>query len=679
MLYNFLPIQALCNNEEKTNQTMPYRLFSMLAFFLTISFTLSAQKYLTERDVSGKVQKLYEEARQHINAVRNSEALDALEKALQKEPAFIDARLMYADLNLQMERYSLAEEAFEQALTLGPNYAPLAYFLVAQAEFEQQKFEEADQHLEQYLQSGKAKGDRKTEAERLQANARLSANARNNPVPFTPQSLGAGVNSELPEYLPSLTADGEKLVFVRVVGRQEDFYLSQKKNGRWEEAIPLENINHPQLSEGAQSIAANGKSIVFTACERKDGLGRCDLYITEIKNGQWQPARNLGSPVNTKGWESQPSLSADGNTLYFVSDRKGGQGLIDIWASKRDAAGNWEEPTNLGASINTAEREQAPFIHPDGQTLYFMSDGHPGLGGFDIYFSRRQPDGSWSTPQNLGYPINTEANEGAFIVSLDGRTAYFSTDRAGVVDSLMPEDRKLLRRASDIYSFELYPEARPKPVTYVKAIVREAGTRRPLIAEVDFIKLKSGQSHVQAQTDEEGEFLVVLPIGEDYALNVSKPGYLFHSENFALSEAGSLTEPFLLEIELIPISEPTADAPTPKPVILKNVFFETGSAALLPKSTSELIRLKDLLEENPNLTIRINGHTDNVGSEEDNQLLSENRAKAVYDFLVEKGIDKERLRYKGYGESKPIASNDTPASRQENRRTEFEVVRGGQR
>ena len=172
---------------------------------------------------------------------------------------------------------------------------------------------------------------------------------------------------------------------------------------------------------------------------------------------------------------------------------------------------------------------------------------------------------------------------------------------------------------------------------------------------------------------------LVLPIGEDYALNVSKPGYLFHSENFALAEAGRLAKPFLLEIELIPISEPTADAPTPKPVILKNVFFETGSAALLPKSTSELIRLKDLLEENPNLTIRINGHTDNVGSEEDNQLLSENRAKAVYDFLVEKGIDKERLRYKGYGESKPIASNDTPASRQENRRTEFEVVRGGQR
>ncbi len=651
---------------------MPYHFMAVLVLFFSLH--LSAQPYLTERDVPGKTLKLYEEAKQHLNAARNVEALEALEKALQKEPAFIDARLMYADLNLQMKRYGKAEEAFENALALGPDYAPLAYFLLAQAEFEQQKYEEAAAHLELYLQSGKAGGKRLAEAERMKASARLAADARSRPVPFEPQSLGPGVNTELPEYLPALTADGEKLVFVRVVGRQEDFYLSKKENGQWQEAVPLDNINHPQLSEGAQSIAANGKAIVFTACEREGGLGRCDLYIAEMKGGRWQPARNLGSPVNTKGWESQPSLSADGNTLYFVSDRAGGQGLIDLWVSRKDAGGKWGEPQNLGPAINTAEREQAPFIHPDGQTLYFMSDGHPGLGGFDLYLSRLQPDGSWGTPMNLGYPINTEANEGALIVGLDGRTAYFSTDRAGLLDSLMPEDRKLLRRASDIYSFELYPEARPRPATYVKALVRDAGTRRPLIAEVDFIKLKSGQSHVQAQTDEEGEFLVVLPEGEDYALNVSRPGYLFHSENFALSEAATFAEPFLLEIELAPIPEPTAEASPAKPVILKNVFFETASATLRPESTAELNRLKALLEENPALKIRINGHTDNVGSEEDNLLLSENRAKAVYDFLARQGIAAGRLSYKGYGESKPIATNETAAGRQENRRTEFEVV-----
>lgn len=650
------------------------RFFLLWAIILLcLPFFASSQGYLTERDISGKTEKLYAEAKQHLNAVRYADALQALEKALQKEPAFIDARLMYADLNLQLERYARAEEEFENALSLAPDYAPLAYYLCARAEFSQHKYEEAAGHLEEFLKSDKAKDKRKTEAERLLAGARLAADARNKPVPFDPRSLGPGVNTALPEYLPSLTADGEILVFVRVVNRQEDFYLSHKVDGEWQEAIPLENINHPQLSEGAQSIAANGKSIVFTACERKGGLGRCDLYITELKNGQWQEARNLGSPVNTKGWESQPSLSADGNTLFFVSDRPGGEGLIDLWVSRKGADGRWGEPQNLGPSINTAEREQAPFIHPDGKTLYFMSDGHPGLGGFDLFASRLQPDSSWSTPQNLGYPINTEANEGALVVSLDGKTAYFSTDRAGVVDSLMPEDRKLLRRSSDIYSFELYPEARPQPATYVKAIVREAGTRRPLTATVDFIKLKSGQSHLQAKTDEDGAFLAVLPVGEDYALNVFRPGYLFHSENFALAEAGTIAEPFLLEIELSPIPEPAAEAPSARPVVLKNVFFETGSAALRPESASELNRLKDLLEENPGLKIRINGHTDNVGSEEDNLALSENRAKAVYDYLIRQGISEERLQYRGYGESKPIATNGTAEGRRENRRTEFEI------
>lgn len=644
-------------------------LFRRLLIVLTLAVAflpVSAQPYLTERDVSGKTLKLYDEARRHLNASRYEEALEALEKILQKEPAFIDARLMYADLNLQMKRYGPAETAFEEALALGPGYAPLAFFLLGQAEFGQQKYEESAAHIEQYLRSGKAKGEQLAEAELLRASAEFAAGAVKAPVPFQPESLGPGINTPNPEYLPSLSADGQFLVYTaRPQANNEDIFFSRRQDGAWQPGQPVGALNTAG-NDSSPSISANGKAMVFT---RSSSSGNFGLYFSWQQDGRWTEPQPLPAPVNTSAWESQPSLSADGRELYFVSDRPGGQGRLDLWVSRQQPDGNWGKPENLGPAINTPLNEQAPFIHPDGQTLYFMSKGHPGMGQYDLFLSRRQADGSWGPPQNLGYPINTPDNEGALIVSLDGKTAYFDTDRLG------PTGLSQEMGNADLFSFELYPAARPLPATYVKAVIRDANTRRPLIAGVDFVKLKSGRSHVQAQTDETGEFLVVLPTGEDYALNVSRPGYFFHSENFALSTAGSLAEPFLLEIGLSPIPEPMAEMPATRPVILKNVFFETGSAALLPESALELNRLKNLLEENPALKIRINGHTDNVGSEADNLLLSKQRAKAVYDYLVQQGIGPERLQYEGYGENRPIATNETPEGRQENRRTEFEPVR----
>jgi outer membrane protein OmpA-like peptidoglycan-associated protein len=260
---------------------------------------------------------------------------------------------------------------------------------------------------------------------------------------------------------------------------------------------------------------------------------------------------------------------------------------------------------------------------------------------------------------------------------LDGKTAYFASDQKNVgklEQSAFDSGRSV--NGTDIYSFELYPAIRPQPVTYVKAKVRDANTQQDLIAEVDFVDLATGQTHTKSLTNEKGEFLVVLPIGKDYALNVAQQKYLFHSENFALAESNSLTEPYLLNIDLIPIQEKENNdslIAKAKTVILKNVFFATGSADLLDASLTELNRLKNLLVENPNLNIQINGHTDNVGSDSANQTLSTNRAQAVYRFLIENGIAASRLRFKGFGESQPIATNDTEAGRQENRRTEFEA------
>ncbi|MBP6827582.1 MAG: OmpA family protein, partial [Saprospiraceae bacterium] len=347
-------------------------------------------------------------------------------------------------------------------------------------------------------------------------------------------------------------------------------------------------------------------------------------------------------------------------TLIFASNRPGTLGSLDLWETVRQPGGKWSKVQNLGTGINTEGDEHTPFLHPDGQTLYFASNKLPGMGGNDVFVARRQPDGTWGNPQNLGYPINTKGEEGMLVVSLDGATAYFASNRAGG------------RGGLDIYQFELPKNLRPQPVTYARARVKDAATGYPLVAKVEFIDLKTGLSHVSSYTKEDGSFLVCLPAGKDYALNVNKDKYLFYSENFNLTETATFEKPFSLNIDLQPLTIDPAAAGA-KPVVLRNVFFETGSAELRPESSNELDRLAALLTEAPALKIQINGHTDNVGDVAANQKLSEARARAVYDYLVTKAIAAERLKFKGFGETKPVETNDTPEGRGRNRRTEFEV------
>ena len=627
---------------------------------------LTGQEYLTKKDVSGKVLKYYNEARSALNQHNNKMALESLDKALKKTPNFIDAQLMKADILLQIKHFAEAEKSFEKAILSAPDYASLTYLLLAEAEMNQEKYGEAVTHLEEFLAFEKISERRKARAQQLLTNAQFAAEAVKNPVPFDPVSLGETINTSRPEYLPSLTANGELLVYTsRVDGRHEDIFFSEYSDSAWGKGQPLAALNTPG-NDSSPSIAANGRSMAFARDNRETSF---DLYFAEQKAERWIKPERLPSPISTKAWESQPCLSADGRELFFVSDRQGGKGQLDIWVCTRQPDGQWGAPVNLGKPINTALNEQAPFLHPDGQTLYFMSKGHPGMGAYDLYFSRRNEEGDWSTPQNLGYPVNTINNEGALIVSLDGSTAYFDTDKLG------PTGKYQEMGNADLFSFELHEEARPLPVTYVQAKVRDADTRRPLEAQVSFVKLEHSRTFLEAMTDEKGQFLTVLPLGENYALNVSKPGYLFYSENFALEEMTSIQEPFILDIRLRKVPTETSQLQENKPIILKNIFFDTGSADLLPTSITELEKLQQLLEDHLNLHIQINGHTDNIGQAKDNLILSEARAKAVSNYLIEKGIEKERLLYKGFGEERPIATNNTAEGRQTNRRTEFEVIK----
>ncbi len=635
-------------------------LFPVFSLLLLCSTPVFSQNYHTAETTSEKALSAFREGQSYMQQQDAAIALGYFEKALKIDPVFIEAKLALAETYEEMRDFFKSERAYEEALELSKDFSPAAWFFLAQVEWQLDKYGECAEHLTTYLATNPTNFKNKNKAQRLLLNASFAAEAVKNPVPFTPRNVGPGINTAADEYFPSLTADGATLVFTRNESYDENFYSSTRKDTVWQTAVPLTGVN-TRDNEGAQSISPDGSWLVFTACNRQDdgSQGSCDLYWSQLKNNAWTKAVPFSATINSSEWDSQPTISADSKTILFSSRRPGGKGREDIWMTRRLSNGKWSVPQNLGAGINTGGVEQTPFLHPDGQTLYFASDSLPGMGGLDLFVVRRTSDTTWSTPQNLGYPINTKANEVALTVSLDGTTAYYATNRPGGKGGL------------DIYSFDLPTAARPQPVTYVRAQVRDAETHQPLVAKIEFNDLANGRSFLSSTTKSDGSFLVCLPAGKSYSLYVNKEKYLFHSENFNLTETATIEKPFLLDIDLEPIPLDSSGHVTGKPVILRNVFFETGSAALRPESTAELDRLLELLNSNANLRIQINGHTDNVGSDASNQQLSEARAKAVYDYLCGKGLPAARLRYKGFGESKPLDSNDTAEGRTSNRRTEF--------
>lgn len=641
----------------------PLLLSVALCFCVAAAFAqpTSVPPYFTVESAPNKAKNAYNDGVSEARKGNTAIAIGFFERALKESPTFIDAQLMWADAQYESMDFERAREGYKKVLALDANYAPRAHFYLANCYWGEDSYENAAFHAEQYLASNPQNPKSLREARRLAENARFAAHAVKNPVPFKPLSVGLGINSPADEYLPSLTADGLTMIFTRRDGYDENFYQSEWKDNAWQKAVPLVGVNTP-MNEGAQHISPDGSWLVFTACNRRDdgSQGSCDLYWSQFKNSAWTKPVPFSAAINSRDWEAQPCISADGKSLFFSSTRPGGKGGKDLWSTTRQSNGKWSKPENLGDTINTEGDEQTPFLHPDGQTLYFTSDGLPGMGQNDLYFARRQPDGTWGKPQNLGFPINTKASEGTLTVSLDGRTAYFAANRPGGQGGI------------DIYQFDLPEHARPRPVTYARARVRDAATGKPLVAKVDFVDLKTGQSYVSSFTKSDGATLVCLPAGMNYALNVSKEKYLFYSENFNLVDTATFAEPFLLNIDLQPIPTDSA-APSTRPVVLRNVFFETGSASLRPESFTELDHLAALLNDVSSLRIQIGGHTDNVGDDASNQRLSEARAKSVYDYLISKSIARERLQYKGFGKNHPVAPNDTPEGRAKNRRTEFVV------
>ena len=466
--------------------------------------------------------------------------------------------------------------------------------------------------------------------------------------------MGDSVNSPTSEYYPSITIDDSLFVFTKRDGYREDFMECTILPGKkYSKARKIRGDINEEPKKGAINISQDGEWLIFAAIYDK-GVGDFDLYISYYTPTGWSEPENLGLNVNSEFWDSGPSLSPDKRALYFSSTRPGGYGGSDLYVSYRKPNGKWGPATNMGPSINTAGDERAPFIHADNATLYFTSDGLPGYGNSDIYLCRKGPNNEWSNPENLGYPINTIENEGSLFVAADGKTAIYASDRSDTRGNL------------DLYTFELRPDVRPAKTLYVKGKVYDIKTGRGIPSGVELMDNANQKAVTNVQTDETGNYFMTLPIGKDYTFTVNRKGYLFYSQVFPLSK----NEPDSTYSKDIPLQPIEINAS----LVLKNVFFETNSAQLLPVSLIEIDKLLQLLSENPTLKIQLNGHTDNVGKPTDNLKLSTARAKAIADYLSGKGIDIKRLSFKGFGETKPIADNKTEAGKALNRRTEFVIV-----
>jgi outer membrane protein OmpA-like peptidoglycan-associated protein/Tol biopolymer transport system component len=525
---------------------------------------------------------------------------------------------------------------------------------------DQGSLKESLQYYEQYLAALPDGSKNVSRVNKVITELELAIELIDNPHDVTVRKLDKPVNSSFSEYAPSLTLDEERLIFTRELRGQEDLYEAVLVDSKYV-VNPIEAVNTRKYNEGAQSISGNGRKLVFTHCNEDFGYGGCDLYESTKINGQWSKPKNMGKVINGKYWESQPALNADGTELYFASNRPSGMGGSDIWKSTANAGGVWSQPINLGDAINTPMKEQSPFIHPDGQTIYFSSDGHLGIGGFDLFLSRKSEQG-WSTPQNIGAPINTVYDDHNLIVSTDGLRAYYSRQDSASTDR-------------NIYEVTLPEGVKPMPTTYLKLSVLDKSNGQPLMAAVDFDDIDTGEGVKTLMTDPSGRLLTTLPIGRNLAIHVDLEGYLFHSENIYYPELRHGHDPYIDTIYLQQIiEEPIAVEEAPS-IILNNIFFDSGSADLKPESEQEISYIYTLLNSDPTIYATIIGHTDNVGSESDNQILSERRAKAIKAALVKKSITDQRITTLGKGESEPIDDNTTEEGRKRNRRTELKINR----
>ena len=634
-------------------------------------------------------EKVFKKARDFQKSGKKEEAYELYEELLADHPEYLELNYYYAlgyYLPLESNQFmskkkdksdvTKALAAFNRIFEVCPYYRPYCNLYAARIAYFNEKYSEAVKFAGIIVDNPdlfpEAKdADKIKEAQLILKKAVFFDNILNHPVPFDPHPVPY-ISTKADEYLGTLSPDGQLFYFTRrqtvadnsPFGQggtvsKEFFSSSNKKSGRFDGGQPLPHPFNLAEGEGSPTINLTNDLLIFTQRHTVRLQGgnypNYDLYYSEYDGYEWSEPKPLPGKINRNdSWESQPSLSSDGKLLFFASDRPGGYGGSDIWYAVRNSDGTWRDPVNMGPTINTSKNERSPFLHTDSKTLYFSSNGHDGLGGQDIFYSKLDPKRQWTVPVNIGYPINTENDEVDFFVSLDGKTGYFSSNNYGDQDW-------------NIYQIELYEEARPHTMVIVKGnVTADEGDLENAVVEIRDTNANVISTGVISVA--QGKYAVAAEVNHDkpqpLILNVKKEGYSFDTQIIKPEE---ITE----EVEIVEKDAEVKAVETGKVCDLRDIYYETNDYSLTQESKMLLALFIEFLRENPTVKVEIQGHTDNVGRDDDNLLLSENRAKSVYDYVIEQGVDAKRLRYKGYGESNPIASNSTEEGRAKNRRTVF--------
>jgi outer membrane protein OmpA-like peptidoglycan-associated protein len=636
----------------KTNPT--HRKAGILLVFIMLIFSIAMNAQTNK-----KAEDLYADAKKQFAAKDFPGTIKISNQVLSADPGFKDAHLLLADVYAKLDSVELEIFHLNKAGEIGREWEVV--FRLGEAHFKKADYSEALRYYNIYSDYKYIDDKRQFLLACKIASCRFTIHPEYNTDDLVKQTGG---NSKTEEYWPVTSADGKVLIFNRMEknreqGRQEDFFMAGYDTVRWDITKPITDINIVD-NEGIQKISDSLKIRFFTACNREDGFGDCDIYFVKFENGKWSSPVNAGKPLNTEFWEAFPSFSADNRFLYFSSDRKGGIGKKDIWKAELlgftdDGLPRWKEPVNMGNIINTPGNEISPVLHPKKQNIYFISDTHAGMGGLDVFEAEIDASGNVRNLQNVGYPINTINDDPGLNISSIAGSAYFTSSRNS--------DKGL-----EIFAFNLDSGLVTTPVSYIKTKVNDTKTKRPVLAnvKVENQSVKSDRIKTQ-QSNEKGETMFCLQLNRNYVLSISEPGYLFYSTNLKPVEKNSIDKPEVLEIALQPI-EIGAE------VQLYNIYYETDSFRILPQSEPELQNLVTFLKNNSQLKIEIQGHTDSSGSAQANQLLSERRAKSVVDYLTGKGVQSNRLKWAGYGDKVPIATNETPEGRTLNRRTTIKIL-----